>query len=79
MRRFAVAAAAAVVMAGSLAACGSSTTSSAGSNGPSTATTSCTKSGIQHLLFKPGVLTVATDNPVYTPWFVNNTPVKCLL
>ena len=21
-----------------------------------------------------GVLTVATDNPAYTPWFVNNTP-----
>ena len=26
------------------------------------------------MLFKSGVLTVATDNPVYTPWFVNNTP-----
>jgi polar amino acid transport system substrate-binding protein len=31
---------------------------------------------MSHLLFKPGVLTIATDNPVYTPWFVNNTPTN---
>jgi polar amino acid transport system substrate-binding protein len=75
MRRFLVAAAA-VAIAGGLTACGSSTTSSppSGSGSPSAAATSCTKSGIQHLLYKPGVLTVATDTPAYTPWFVNNMP-----
>ncbi len=77
MRRFFVAAAA-VAIAGGLTACGTSSSSSApsGSGSSSAALTSCTKSGIQHLLFKPGVLTVATDNPVYTPWFVNNTPTN---
>ena len=24
--------------------------------------------------YSKGVLTVATDDPVYTPWFVSNTP-----
>ncbi len=47
-----------------------------GSGSSSTATTSCTKSGLSHLLLKPGVLTVGTDNPVFTPWFVNNTPTN---
>ena len=37
---------------------------------------SCTKSGLSSSCCKPGVLTVATDNPVYTPWFVNNTPTN---
>jgi polar amino acid transport system substrate-binding protein len=71
-------AAAAVAITGGLAACGSSSSSGApsGSGSSSAALTSCTKSGIQHLLLKPGVLTVATDNPVYTPWFVNNTPTN---
>ncbi len=32
------------------------------------------EAGIDKLLFKPGVLTVATDTPVYTPWFVANNP-----
>jgi polar amino acid transport system substrate-binding protein len=76
MRRFLVAAAA-VAIAGGLAACGTSSSSSgapSGSGSTSAAPLSCTNSGIQHLLFKSGVLTVATDNPVYTPWFVNNTP-----
>jgi len=78
MRRFLVVAAA-VAVAGGLVACGTSSSSNSpgGSGNSSTAaTTSCTKSGISHLLFKPGVLTVATDNPVYTPWFVNNTPTN---
>src|SRR5215469_1814529 len=71
MRRFLVAAAT-LALAGGLAACGSSSTSSA----PNAATTSCTKAGISHLLFKPGVLTVGTDKPAYTPWFVNNSPAN---
>jgi polar amino acid transport system substrate-binding protein len=69
-------AAAAVVIAGGLTACGSSSSpgTPGGGGGTSASLNSCTKSGIQHLLFKPGVLTVATDTPAYTPWFVNNSP-----
>ena len=75
MRRFVVAAAAAVVLSGGIAACGSSGSGGSGSSGtPSASATSCTKAGISHLLYKPGVLTVATDTPAYTPWFQNNTP-----
>jgi polar amino acid transport system substrate-binding protein len=66
MRRFLVAAAAVAVVSGGLAACGSSSST--------VAVSSCSKAGIQHLLFHKSVLTVATDNPVYTPWFVSNTP-----
>jgi polar amino acid transport system substrate-binding protein len=77
MRRFLVTAAA-LAVAGGLTACGSSSSSSSpsGSGSSSTATAACTKSGLSNLLFKPGVLTVATDNPVFTPWFVNNTPTN---
>jgi len=77
MRRFLVAAAA-VAIAGGLSACGSPSSSGApsGAGNPSAAPNLCAKSAMQSLLFKPGVLTVATDNPVYTPWFVNNTPTN---
>ncbi len=73
MRRWVVATGAAIVLAGGLSACGSSSSSS---SGPSQAATgaSCTKPGINHLLYKPGVLTVATDTPAYTPWFAGNMP-----
>jgi polar amino acid transport system substrate-binding protein len=76
MRRFLVTTAA-VAIAGGLTACGSSSSSApSGSGGTSAALSICTKSAIQHLLFKPGVLTVATDTPAFTPWFVNNTPAN---
>ncbi len=78
MRRFLVMAAA-VAIAGGLTACGTSSSSSSapsGSGSTSAAVTSCTKSGIQSALFKPGVLSVGTDNPVFTPWFVNNSPAN---
>jgi polar amino acid transport system substrate-binding protein len=29
---------------------------------------------VLHQTYSSGVLTVATDNPVYAPWFANNTP-----
>jgi polar amino acid transport system substrate-binding protein len=74
----------------SLAACGSttssttsSTTGSAGagasasssaSSPSSPSTASCTFAGVQSELYAKGVLTVATDQPVYTPWFENNQP-----
>jgi len=73
MRRSLAAAGAVIVLGGAMAACGSS----GGGNGGSTASasaSSCSKSGIQHLLYKQGVLTVATDNPAYPPWFIKNTP-----
>jgi polar amino acid transport system substrate-binding protein len=76
MRRFLVAAAV-VAIAGGLTACGTSSSSGAPSgSGHTSAALTCTRSGMQHLLFKPGVLTVATDNPVFTPWFVNNKPTN---
>ncbi len=79
MRRSGVAAAAVAIAAG-LTACGSpagSPGSPGGSgSGSSASAASCTRSSIQGMLFKPGVLTIATDNPVYTPWFVNNTPTN---
>jgi len=77
MRRSVLVTAVAVALTGGLAACG--TTSSSGGGGGSgspSAAASCTKAGLAHELFKSGVLTVATDNSVYPPWFVNNTPTN---
>jgi len=76
MRRFLVVAAT-VALAAGVTACGSSSSSSTPSKGSTkAATTSCTKAGLGHLLFKPNVLTVATDTPAYPPWFVNNSPAN---
>ena len=77
MRRFIVAACAAVVVTGGMAACGSS-----GGGGNATpkasgaSAASCTKSSLSSQLKTPGKLTVATDNPVYPPWFIHNTPTN---
>lgn len=78
MRRVAICAAAALAVSG-LAACGSS--AAGGSGGPAAAgttaagtTASCTYSGIQSELYQKGALTVATDKPVYSPWFDGNNP-----
>ena len=68
IRRVALVAALAAAAAG-LAACGSSPASTT-----STADVSCTYAGIQSHLYQHGVLTVATDKPVYPPWFDNNNP-----
>src|SRR5215467_6442827 len=73
MRRFIVAACAAVVLTGGLAACGSSGTGNSNAT-PSAAAVKCTKAKLSNQLTTAGKLTVATDNPVYTPWFVKNTP-----
>jgi polar amino acid transport system substrate-binding protein len=70
LRRFALAAAIAAA-AGGLAACGSTS----GTSGTTAAgSTSCTYASIQHELYQKGVLTVATDQPAYPPWFENNKP-----
>ena len=77
MRRIMLAAAVAVI-GSSLAACGSTSSSSPGTASSGTAgaasTASCSNASIQKDLYTKGVLTVATDNPVYTPWFVSNKP-----
>src|SRR5947207_6394721 len=88
MRQMSVAAAAAIaVLAASagLAGCASEGSSSSG-GGPtgtaaaggasSSAAASCTNSAIQDQLFAKGQLTVATDKPVYPPWFVDNKPAN---
>jgi polar amino acid transport system substrate-binding protein len=49
------------------------TLTSAASAAPSAAIAKCQKT-INAQEYTKGKLTVATDNPVYTPWFVNNKP-----
>ena len=72
MRRILLAAAAAALGTG-LMACGSSGSGSSTSTGAAAAG-SCSSAAVQGELYQKGALTVATDNPVYTPWFVNNKP-----
>jgi polar amino acid transport system substrate-binding protein len=84
MRRTTVAAAAAItLMAASagLAGCASSTSSSSSASSSASAggstsasAASCTFAGVQNELYAKGVLTVATDQPAYPPWFENNKP-----
>ena len=84
MRQMTVAAMAAIaVLAASagLAGCASSTTSTSNSAtapaaGSSASAASCSNSAIQSQLYAKGMLTVATDKPVYPPWFVNNKPAN---
>src|SRR5215471_11189698 len=77
MRRMLSAVAIAALSAG-IVACGSSsssTSSSGGGSGSGASTTaSCSNSAIQKNLYQKGQLTVATDKPVYPPWFENNKP-----
>jgi polar amino acid transport system substrate-binding protein len=75
MRRMLSAVAIAALSAG-IVACGSSSSSTSSSGGGSSASTtaSCSNSAIQKNLFQKGQLTVATDKPVYPPWFENNKP-----
>ena len=82
MRQTTVAAAAAItLMAASagLAGCASSTSSSSSasssaSGSASASAASCTFAGVQNELYAKGVLTAATDQPAYPPWFENNKP-----
>jgi polar amino acid transport system substrate-binding protein len=75
MRRILSAVAVVAVTAG-IAACGSSSSSSSGSGGSGATTASCSNSAIQPDLYQKGQLTVATDKPVYPPWFENNNPAN---
>jgi polar amino acid transport system substrate-binding protein len=75
MRRILLTAAVAALGAG-LVACGSSGSGATSSSATASSATvsSCSNASIQGELYQKGTLTVATDNPVYTTWFVNNTP-----
>ena len=83
MRQMTVAAMAAIaVLAASagLAGCASESSSSSAASGTSSSASavaaSCSNSAIQGQLYAKGQLTVATDKPVYPPWFVNNKPTN---
>jgi polar amino acid transport system substrate-binding protein len=87
MRQLTVAAMAAITMlaaSAGLAGCASEGSSSSvsatpaggGSGSASAAAASCSNSAIQSQLYAKGMLTVATDKPVYPPWFVNNKPAN---
>ena len=72
---------AAVAATAVLAACGSSSGGSSGGGSSATpsasaSTASCSNAAIQQNLYAPGVLTVATDNPVFPPWFEHNDPAN---
>jgi len=77
MQRIIVAVAATALIGTTLAACGSSSATNTGGSGgssPAVSAASCSNASIQKDLYTKGVLTVATDNPVFTPWFVKNKP-----
>src|SRR5215472_3525145 len=73
MRLSVLAAALAAVTAAGLAGCASA---SGGSTTASGTTSSCSHASIQKDLYQKGVLTVATDKPVYPPWFEDNKPAN---
>jgi len=81
MRRIMIAAAAVAIGTGlagaGLAACGSSGYGgSAASPTAAASAAACSKASINKLLYAPGVLTVATDQPAYPPWFISNNPAN---
>jgi polar amino acid transport system substrate-binding protein len=75
MRRVVIGAAAALAVSG-LAACGSSGAGGSGGTPAAGGQASCSYSGIQSSLYQKGALTVATDKPVYAPWFEGNNPAN---
>ena len=68
-----VLAAALAAFAVGLAGCGST---SGGSSGAPSSSGPCSRASIQADLYQKGVLTVATDKPVYPPWFISNNPAN---
>jgi polar amino acid transport system substrate-binding protein len=65
----------------SLVAACSSISSSSGAAGSASGTATsaaaaCSNAAIQPDLYVKGQLTVATDSPAYSPWFVNNQPAN---
>ncbi|HTT91274.1 MAG TPA: ABC transporter substrate-binding protein [Acidimicrobiales bacterium] len=49
--------------------------SAVASTSPYPSLASC-RGAVQHETYSSGVLTVATDDPAYSPWFLNNTPTN---
>src|ERR1700684_4596620 len=82
MRQITVAAVAAIFAASvGLGGCASSTSTSAGAGTGVTRSASarataaaCSYPVVHNELYARGVLTVATDQPAYPPWFENNKP-----
>ncbi len=78
MRRILLVAAVTAAVSTGLVACGSQSSPSSGaapsSSSSAAATASCSNASIQPELYQKGVLTVATDNPVFSPWFESNNP-----
>jgi polar amino acid transport system substrate-binding protein len=76
----AMAAIAVLAASAGLAGCASESSSSSAASGTSSSASataaSCSNSAIQSQLYAKGMLTVATDKPVYPPWFVNNKPTN---
>jgi polar amino acid transport system substrate-binding protein len=75
MRRILSAVAAVAVTTG-IVACGSSAGSGSGSSASGGTAANCSSASIQKDLYTKGILTVATDNPVYPPWFESNNPAN---
>ena len=79
VRRKAIALTAGGALLGLVAACSSISSSGSSAAGGSTAsasTAACTNAAIQPDLRTKGQLTVATDSPVYAPWFAGNKPAN---
>jgi len=89
MRQMTVAAMAAIALlaaSAGLAGCASEGSSSSAASGTSAtsgtsgsasaAAAACSNAAIQGQLYAKGMLTVATDKPVYPPWFINNKPTN---
>jgi len=68
--------AAVLALGAGLAACGSTTSGSGTSATTGSTAASCTNASIQKDLYTKGTLTVATDKPVYPPWFSGNDPAN---
>jgi polar amino acid transport system substrate-binding protein len=76
-----------LALAASVAACGTTNSSTTSTTGSGTTTppsqvhtmgATCANSAIQGQLYHRGQLTMATDNPVYVPWFWANKPANGL-
>jgi polar amino acid transport system substrate-binding protein len=76
MRRILLAAAAAAAVTAGTGSISSGSSAGGGSSGSTGSTASCSNASIQKDLFTKGALTVATDKPVYPPWFENNNPAN---
>jgi polar amino acid transport system substrate-binding protein len=74
--RAGILAATVVAAAAALAACGSSSSGGSAGGTSSAAPASCSNSAIQGELYAKGALTIATDKPVYPPWFESNDPAN---